>query len=54
MPTYDFTCEKCNKKFSLILTVSEHENKKIRCPKCKSVRVKQQLTSFQVVTSRKS
>ncbi len=54
MPTYDYVCEKCNKKFNLILTISEHENKKIRCPKCKSQRVKQQLTSFQVVTSRKS
>ena len=54
MPTYDFICEKCNKEFTLILTISEYENKKIRCPKCISVRVKQQLTPFQVVTTRKS
>ena len=54
MPTYDFICEKCNKKFTLIISLSEYEKKKFRCPKCKSTRVKQQITSFQTVTSKKS
>jgi len=54
MPTYDFRCEKCKKKFSLMMTISEYEKKKIRCPKCKSTRVKQQISSFQAITSKKS
>jgi len=54
MPTYDFICEKCNKKYTLIISLSEYEKKKFRCPKCKSTRVKQQITSFQAVTSKKS
>jgi putative FmdB family regulatory protein len=54
MPTYEFRCEKCKKVFSLILTVSEYEKTKFRCPKCKSTRVKQQITSFQAITSKKS
>jgi len=54
MPTYDFRCEKCKKKFSLTMTISEYEKKKIRCPKCKSTRVKQQISSFQAITSKKS
>jgi len=54
MPTYDFKCEKCKKKFSLQLTISEYDNTKFRCPKCKSVRVKQQITAFQAITSKKS
>ena len=54
MPTYDFKCEKCNKKFTLIISLSEYEKKKFRCPKCKSTRVKQQISSFQTVTSKKS
>ena len=54
MPTYDFICEKCNKKFTLIISLSEYEKKKFRCPKCKSTRVKQQISSFQTVTSKKS
>ncbi|MCP4666305.1 MAG: zinc ribbon domain-containing protein [Deltaproteobacteria bacterium] len=54
MPTYEFTCEKCKKPFTLIISISEYEKKKIRCPKCKSTRVKQQISSFQAVTSKKS
>ena len=54
MPTYDFMCQKCEKPFTLVMTISEYDNKKIRCPKCKSTKVKQQISSFQVVTSKKS
>ena len=54
MPTYDFRCEKCKKKFTLMMTISEYESKKVRCPKCKSTRVKQQISSFQAITSKKS
>jgi putative FmdB family regulatory protein len=53
MPTYDFKCEKCQKKFSLSMSISEYENKKFKCPKCNSVKVKQQISHFQVKTSRK-
>jgi putative FmdB family regulatory protein len=55
MPTYEFRCEKCRKPFTVVLSISEYEKRKrFRCPKCKSTRVKQQITSFQTVTSKKS
>ena len=54
MPTYGFKCDKCKKKFELLMTISEYEKTKFRCPKCKSTRVTQQITSFQAVTSSKS
>ena len=54
MPTYDFVCEKCKKRFTLSMSISEYEQKKQRCPKCKSTKIKQQLTPFEVVTSKKS
>jgi putative FmdB family regulatory protein len=54
MPTYEYLCKKCRKKFSLTMTVSVHEAKKIRCPKCKSTQVEQQFNSFFAVTSKKS
>jgi putative FmdB family regulatory protein len=54
MPTYDYRCDACKKKFSLVMTVSEHDTKRVRCPKCKSVRVTQQIQSFYAVTSSKS
>ena len=54
MPAYDFKCEKCSKKFSLSMSISEYEKTKFRCPKCKSLKVKQMITPFQVTTSKKS
>jgi putative FmdB family regulatory protein len=54
MPTYEFVCEQCKKSFSLLLKLSEYEKKKYSCPKCKSKKVKQQLTPFQTKTAKKS
>jgi putative FmdB family regulatory protein len=53
MPNYEFKCENCKKRFTLTLSISEHEKKKMVCPKCKSRKVKQQISSFQAVTSKK-
>ena len=54
MPNYEFQCEKCKKEFSVQLTLAEYDKKDYRCPKCKSKKVKQLITSFQTQTSRKS
>lgn len=54
MPTYEFICEKCKKPFTLILSIAEYTKGKIKCPKCKGGKVKQQISSFQTKTSRKS
>jgi putative FmdB family regulatory protein len=54
MPEYDYRCTKCKKKFTATLTVSEKENKRVKCPKCNSVKVEQRFTPFFAKTSRKS
>lgn len=54
MPTYEFKCEECKNFFSAQLTLSEYEKKNYGCPKCKSKKVKQQISLFQTKTSRKS
>jgi putative FmdB family regulatory protein len=54
MPTYDYKCRDCNKKFSLVLTVEVHDKKKVKCPSCQSRKVDQQLAAFYAVTSKKS
>ena len=54
MPRYEFSCESCKKMFELDMKVSEYEKKKVRCPKCNSVKIKQQVTAFQTITSKKS
>jgi len=55
MPTYEFRCNKCEKTFSLNLSISGYERKKtFSCPHCKSKSVKRIFSNFTVVTSKKS
>jgi putative FmdB family regulatory protein len=54
MPTYDYRCESCRKTFSLVMGIKEHDAKKVKCPKCKSAKVSQQITGFFTQTSKKS
>jgi putative FmdB family regulatory protein len=54
MPIYDYKCRKCNKGFSLTMSVKEHDRKKVRCPKCKSTSVRPVYSGFVAMTSKKS
>jgi putative FmdB family regulatory protein len=54
MPTYEYRCEGCGREFTVVLTVSEHDKAKPRCPKCKSAKVQHALSAVTVKTSRKS
>lgn len=54
MPTYEYSCKKCGKKFAQVLTISEHSRKKVHCPKCSSKQVAQRIQGFFATTSRKS
>jgi putative FmdB family regulatory protein len=54
MPTYQYCCEKCGKKFELTQTISEHEANKSKCPKCGSKKVAFVPGRIFVVTSKKS
>jgi len=54
MPTYEYECRDCKKKFTVILTVSEYGKGKVACPKCKGKKVQQSISAFMTKTSRKS
>jgi len=54
MPHYEYLCKACNKKFSLVLTVAEHDKGKIKCPKCGREHIHQEAAAFFAVTSKKS
>ena len=54
MPLYEYVCKKCEKKFSEVLTIKEHDTKKIVCPKCKSDEVEKVIEPFVAVTAKKS
>lgn len=54
MPEYPYKCEACGKSFSKTMGIKEHDTAKIVCPKCASTEVKQQVTKFGAITSKKS
>ena len=54
MPTYDYHCPKCKKKFTANLSIVEHDTGKAKCPKCGESNVQQLITAFLVKTSKKS
>jgi len=54
MPTYDFRCGGCRKRFTLTMSIGERDRKRIKCPKCGSRRVEAVFSSFFAKTSRKS
>ena len=54
MPTYQYRCDECGKKFERSETISEHGTSKMNCPKCGSKKVSQIPGNVFVVTSKKS
>jgi putative FmdB family regulatory protein len=54
MPTYEYRCNKCGRKFERNEHVKEHDSKHTRCPECRSTRVTQVLGTFFAKTSKKS
>lgn len=54
MPTYDYTCDKCGHEFSRVESMSDHDARKTKCPKCGSASVTQAMRPFYVKTVRKS
>ena len=55
MPTYEFKCNKCEKKFSLQLSISDYDRKKTyTCPHCGSTNTKRIFSGFTAVTSKKT
>jgi putative FmdB family regulatory protein len=54
MPTYDYSCQKCGHTFQRIEKITEHGEKKVKCPECKSTRVTQVFGSVFVKTGKKS
>lgn len=54
MPTYEYLCTDCRKKFAVTMSFSEHGKKKPTCPKCGGRKVQQQFAGFFAKTSKKS
>jgi putative FmdB family regulatory protein len=54
MPTYEYQCEKCRKRFTVIQRISEHTGRSPACPKCRSRSTRQRPATFFAKTVKKS
>jgi putative FmdB family regulatory protein len=54
MPIYEYVCVNCKMKFSETKSISAHDPKRVKCPKCKSRSVERRWSSINVTTSTKS
>jgi putative FmdB family regulatory protein len=54
MPTYDYSCLSCGKKFSAKMTIGDHDKRKASCPKCGGKKLQQQIAGFLAITAKKS
>jgi len=51
MPTYEYRCQNCNRRFSVFMTFSEYGKKPVNCPHCKSDRVTRKIGKVRVTRS---
>ena len=51
MPTYDFICNACEKRFEIFLTFSEYGKKTVHCAHCESTNVRRRMTKVRIARS---
>jgi putative FmdB family regulatory protein len=54
MPTYDFVCNKCEKRFDVFLTFNEYGKKAVHCTHCQSENVRRRMTKVRIAKSNES
>lgn len=54
MPTYEFRCKKCGHQFTLVESISRHDQHKEKCPSCGSQSIDSLVSAAAVKTSKKS
>ena len=48
MPTYDFICNACEKRFEVFLTYNEYGKKMVHCVHCDSTEVRRRMTKVRI------
>lgn len=51
MPTYDYRCLDCRRRFDIFLTYAEYGVKEVRCPYCQGARVQRRINKVRVTRS---
>jgi len=51
VPTYDFVCTACEKRFDVFMTFSEYGSKPVYCTQCGSDKVRRRMTKVRIARS---
>jgi putative FmdB family regulatory protein len=51
MPTYDFICNNCEKRFEVFITFSQYGKKAVHCAHCESGNVRRRMTKVRIAKS---
>ena len=54
MPSYEFRCLKCRRRFDLFLSYNDYGNTVIRCPHCQSTEVQRKIGRIRFARSEES
>jgi putative FmdB family regulatory protein len=54
MPTYNYKCLACGKKFSVHMSIRDHDRRRASCPKCGGKKLQQRVEGFFAITAKKS
>jgi len=54
MPTYEYRCQRCNKRFEIFLSYDEYEKASITCPDCGSTDVQRLIGKIRIAKSEES
>lgn len=54
MPTYDFVCLNCHKRFEIFMSYSEYGSRPVSCPHCGSTDVRRRVGRVRVAKSEES
>jgi len=54
VPTYEYRCQDCRRRFDLFLSYSEYGQMEIHCPHCQSVHVQRKIGRIRVARSDES
>lgn len=54
MATYEYRCDRCHKRFTVVQAISAHGRRTPACPKCRSRSTRQLLSTFYAKTVKKS
>src|SRR5690606_11454483 len=54
MPLYTYECHSCGNRFVEVMSIDDHEKRKLQCPRCRSQDTEPMIEAAHVVTARKS